>query len=441
VLALLVFSLFAFKVGGLDFGGLLKEESRTFVTVMPDIQTLAEGAKVAIAGHRVGRVTHIEYGSSEDVSLVNRRFQEIWGVAPDDVCERYETAQDRPFYPEDKEPRILVYFEVEREAVEAEGGEHAFDLIGPDSFALLLQEGFLGPHYIQLQLGPAGLRQGAADERAHVFGDAFSHGEDEENPIPLLGREAGLFADLLPQLDELGPRLKSLMRKLDEEMLSDENLTSVSGMLSGADNMIKELRAVIGDRIDPLLNAQSPDGVHELILRPTNELLGNADDLVRALKADIQRVLKDHVEALLVDGRGLIANANGAIDTAEASINTITPKVGTVLDNLREGTADLKQRLDHVQGSLTAALTKAEELMQTGADLLSEASPDLLATFSSLRRTMWEAEIAMRKVRANPAVLLWGDDEKLLSPRSIDPSGRRRAGRAPPYQQRDEDDK
>ncbi len=94
-----------------------------------------------------------------------------------------------------------------------------------------------------------------------------------------------------------------------------------------------------------------------------------------------------------------------------------------------------------IQTDLLAALKSADDLLTSGNELITDGRKDFLETLSSLRRSMWEAEVAMRKIRANPGVVLWGDDEKLLSAWPTDPSSLRRAGRAPPYQQRDENDK
>jgi hypothetical protein len=70
--------------------------------------------------------------------------------------------------------------------------------------------------------------------------------------------------------------------------------------------------------------------------------------------------------------------------------------------------------------------------------MIAENRPDLSESLQALRRTMWELEMGIRKVRANPALLIWGDDEKLLGTWPADESGLRRSGRAAPYEQRDE---
>ena len=51
---------------------------------------------------------------------------------------------------------------------------------------------------------------------------------------------------------------------------------------------------------------------------------------------------------------------------------------------------------------------------------------------------MWEAELLVRKLRANPAFLLFGDDEVDYRVEPTDASRLLRSGRAKPFGQRDE---
>ena len=57
-----------------------------------------------------------------------------------------------------------------------------------------------------------------------------------------------------------------------------------------------------------------------------------------------------------------------------------------------------------------------------------------------LQRALWQGELALRKIRANPGVLFWGDDETDLEARDFDMTDLRLRGRARPYEQRDERD-
>ena len=431
VLALVVFALFSFGAGGGDLFGLLSEEAKTFVAIMPDIQALQVGAKVAVGGQRIGRVTKIEYASGDKSRTFQARYGETWGVSYADVLSDYEREELTPLYPAERPPRVLVYFEIERDTVELDGAEEGmgqFTLVGPSSFALLMQEGFLGPHYIQIRQGPP--RAGA--EAVHVF--SLAAGEGHDSAIPILGMSDDLLGALMAQVE-------SLAAKLDEQLLSSENLESVEGVLGNAKELMVELRALLRERVDPLLDPRLPGSIQQQLVQPAGALLRNANDLVSSLQGDLKRVLTTHVESLVQEAQGLIANANGVLSTVRSTVNEITPKLSSALGNLEEGTRGLDQRLNTLQEQLSGVLAEADSLLTEGNNLVVEMKPDFLESLSSLRRTMWEAEVMMRKLRANPAVVLWGDDEKLLSAWPTDPSEQRRAGRAPPYRQRDENEK
>ncbi|NRA96739.1 MAG: hypothetical protein HRU14_11085 [Planctomycetes bacterium] len=431
LLALIVFAFFAFGAGGGDLFGLLSEESKTFVAVMPDIQALEVGAKVAVGGQRVGRVTKIEYASGDKLGSFQSRYGDAWGVSYGDVLREYESEQKSPLYPADRPPRVLVYFEVDRDTVEEDGvaeGAGRFMLVGPSSFALLMQEGFLGPYYIQLLQGPA--RTGTDAE--HVF--SLSEGEDNESAIPILGMSTDLLAGLATQVE-------SLAAKLDQQLLSAKNLENIEGLLANANQLVVELRALVRDRVDPLLDPRLPGSIQQQLMQPAGALLRNSNEFVVDLRGDIKRVLTTHVEDLVREIQGLIANANGVLDTVHTTVKEITPQVSNTIANLEKGTKGLDQRLNTLQAQLSEVLAQADKLLKEGNGFIVEMKPDFLESLSSLRRTMWEAEVMMRKVRTNPAVLLWGDDEKLLSAWPTDPSDKRRAGRAPPYSQRNENDK
>ena len=69
-----------------------------------------------------------------------------------------------------------------------------------------------------------------------------------------------------------------------------------------------------------------------------------------------------------------------------------------------------------------------------------KSSEQIAEIVRRLRRASWEAEMALRKVRANPAIVIYGDDEANLEAGPTDASALRRTGKAAPYRQRDERD-
>ena len=121
------------------------------------------------------------------------------------------------------------------------------------------------------------------------------------------------------------------------------------------------------------------------------------------------------------------ALAVAAVPAAQAQTSYPTKPVRIVVGFAAGGPSDIVARL------LAQQLTE-----RLGRNVLVENRPEVAETMRRLRRTMWEAEMAMRKIRANPAFLLFGDDEQLLDSNPYDESELRRTGRARPYNQRDE---
>ena len=109
------------------------------------------------------------------------------------------------------------------------------------------------------------------------------------------------------------------------------------------------------------------------------------------------------------------------------------PKVQAILDDLAKTTKEL-------DGHLAEIVENGNKLLATLQGTISENRADIRETARRMRQAMWQAEMALRKIRSNPAVLLVGDNEKDLEARPTDQTKSRIEGRARPYDQRDEGD-
>ena len=126
-----------------------------------------------------------------------------------------------------------------------------------------------------------------------------------------------------------------------------------------------------------------------------------------------------------------------------------------------DGTRDLSDRLDAVQADLQAlvgdasaavtdtrtlirnasvAVTDTRTLLRNVSGVVTDNRAGLAEIVRRLHHTVWHAELALRKIRANPAVLLFGDEESDYEAAPLDETGIRRSGRVKPYGQRDEKD-
>ena len=120
----------------------------------------------------------------------------------------------------------------------------------------------------------------------------------------------------------------------------------------------------------------------------------------------------------------MISNASGILEESR-------PRIGQLLEDLQSTARTLEEKINLVSDD-------AERLLELTQDVVAENRPEIAETMRRLRRTMWEAEMAMRKIRANPAYLIFGDEEQLLNQNPYDNSWIRRSGRAEPFEQRDE---
>ena len=117
---------------------------------------------------------------------------------------------------------------------------------------------------------------------------------------------------------------------------------------------------------------------------------------------------------------------------SQLAVTRLEHAVGaTRIEDLRSTSRTLEDRIKVVSAD-------THRLLELTHDVVDENRPEIAESMRRLRRTMWEAEMAMRKIRANPAYLIFGDDEQILNQNPYDTSWIRRSGRAEPFEQRDE---
>ncbi|MEM7202602.1 MAG: MlaD family protein [Planctomycetota bacterium] len=263
----------------------------------------------------------------------------------------------------------------------------------------LTQDGFLGLHYLALDPG-----RWPADRPPAVLGA-------EEEPVAIRSEPAPGFDTLVAASLPILQRVDRLLARVDAELLHPDSVASARSAL--------EAFAAAVDSVRALLSAENPQGVQSRLLDPLQQLIAHAD--AAALEAP----------ALLSDGRQSIADVQELVAELRGVVEANGPKVQALLDDL----AALSQNADT---QLSGALTEASGALQDVRSAVAENRAGLAETVRRLRRTMWQAEMALRKVRANPAILLFGDDEADLEAGLVDHGALWRSGRAKPYEQRDE---
>jgi ABC-type transporter Mla subunit MlaD len=254
----------------------------------------------------------------------------------------------------------------------------------------LAQDGLLGTHFLKLD---PGYWSGPGPQTI------FKSDLAKQDRVEVGVRGAGGLDDLIAAAQPVVRKVESILGKVDSQVLTDENLVYVDTMLENLAGAVTDARTLV-DNLNMMTDREDPLGIQQKLVEPANRLIVSGEEAIRMLRGEIKGP----------EGR-----------------------VNRILDNLADATDDLEGRLDALQGDM-------QELMGTATGILSENRADIAEIVRRLRRTMWQVEMAARKVRANPSVLVFGDDEKMLEATMIDEGGLRRTGRARPYEQRDESD-
>ncbi len=257
----------------------------------------------------------------------------------------------------------------------------------------LAQESLLAPHFLELDPG----RWPASRPPLTLF-------EAKLPEFVPIASEAGvgieeLMALARPAIDELG----TLIKTVNQELLSATNLEAINRGIGA----FGELDAVMAE------GRQIATTLNQGILGPDN---------VEAIDRMIH-----NLDGAVADGRSVAARLDALFDAEQ------DPRLDALLTEARAAATELRESLNTVSADLSRLLNNTDRVVGQAETELAEAT-------RRLRRTLWQGEMALRKIRANPALLFFGDDETDLEARDLDLTEIRLRGRARPYEQRDEQD-
>lgn len=382
---------FAFRAGGVSPLGLLQSRPVECVAQFTDVQGLMTGAPVLAAGRKVGEVRSISLIEAPMTDAQRRRRAERLdeGAAPPPPGALTAAV----------EVRFLIR-------------DPSLRLDPATARVQVGQDGLLGESI--LLLDPGYWSQASAPLLKRTV----------QQPLALKAENPAGINEAIAELAPTIRRVRSVLGKIDDRIATAENFDALAQTIVSARNFVQSLERFV----------QEEDGaLYARIVQPLNALLTNADESITQLRTRLLESTLAEAEQFLEDGRGLVAEARQAVASARGAIDDASPKVQTLLEDADAAARTLQSRIDEVAEEAQALLAQSQ-----GA--VTSAQPELLESLRRLRRTMWEAELAMRKIRANPAVLLFGDDDRLLDAPPLDAQGLRTTGRARPYQQRDEND-
>jgi len=245
---------------------------------------------------------------------------------------------------------------------------------------------------------------------------------DADEPLRIRGVDQPGIGQMIAQLQPLVERVNRITRKVDRGLLAERNVTAISDFLDDLHMSMQRVRLVL-DANEGALDRK--------VLTPLNTVLTDASSSIRALRTRLMERTLPRAEKLMADGSAFAQEAKQVADEAEDVLASNRDRVRQLLEQAVSTARELETRLARVAED-------TETLLARGDAMLTENRAEVAETVRRARRALWQAEMGLRKIRANPAVLFFGDDERLLGAEPIDASWLRHSGRAEPYQQRDE---
>ena len=391
--AVVVFCLFSFQVGAFDLSRLLGKPRVSCCADFREARGLVSGSSVKVAGLDVGRVTGLRFVRKELTADAVVRLVEILGAEAAEGLAEGLTRQVVEISFEILDPTLRIDLASASVSVAKTG------LLGSD--VLALDPGFW-----------KGEREPLLDR-------------DVKEPLRLTSRESISLNQMVSQLAPAVKSIESILDTLDQELLSPANVEQLGATLTNLNGSVEEIRV--------LLDRENEAGLQQHVLDPLHSLLVNADQGVQDVKDRLLQQTLAQAEAVLADGQALVRSTDQAVGRAKALIEELGPRARQVVDELLALTSELDTTLVALRDDTQATLASVQTI-------LTENQPQILETVRRLRAAAWEAEMALRKIRANPAYLLFGDDEQVLEQRVADEGIWRGSGRARPYGQRDENE-
>ncbi len=253
----------------------------------------------------------------------------------------------------------------------------------------LAADSLLAPFYLELDPG----NWDAGNTKIKTL-FAASH----PDPLEIASMEESGLDELValakPILEDVGEAVD----RLNKRLFSGENLERMGSLLATAESVFTELREVVARLDDHVLS----------------------EDNTARLTAAIQEL-----EKTAQGSSELIAALNRLLDREK------DPRLHQIVDDVSQATQGLDGRLRGLQ-------IEMQELVSDLRAVVGENRGSIAESTSRLKRALWHAELALRKIRANPAVLLFGAEEDAFEAEVVDETRLRAGARARPYGQREE---
>lgn len=236
------------------------------------------------------------------------------------------------------------------------------------------------------------------------------------------------YLDIAPGTGPLVPPGGTLLGSLGgvEGMLA-----SLAGLGGGLDDISKALHTLLTDTTQPHSVPVTLASVHRLVdslLPRLMTLTASADDLVKGIQQDVARTSStagqtlQRLEAILADNRGglqsLVRELNASLTEVRQTVVVLRRvaessqgQVASLAETLRTVSDTLQRRTEEVTAGV-------QRLLEHADGMLVQNDRNLYVTLENLRLMTDNLKATSQLLRANPAVLLWGNRH----PHSPDPA-------------------
>ncbi len=244
-----------------------------------------------------------------------------------------------------------------------------------DSVLILKQDGMLGPKYLEISPGTRG-------------GERAAGGAELQGVVP------PAITDLTAAVEKPLQRIDRLLEHLDAILGKPENQKNLAAILDETRGLLEKL----GGHVERVAKLVADTG------EKTQAVLGEVQGTVQSARGPLLATLKNAEEA------------SGKLS------KTLDETVSRVLKNVEELTARASKTADHL-----------DQLLKDADGMLVANNRNIYETIRSFRDTAYHMEQAAKRIRANPAILLFGADETEEARVRADETEIRLKGRARRY--------
>jgi len=248
-----------------------------------------------------------------------------------------------------------------------------------DSVVTVKQDGILGPKYLEISPGSPG-------------------GKRLAGGATLLGIVPTAFVELGPSFEGPLQRLDKLLENLNLILGDAEFRKNIDGLLTES----RSLLANMNEQVTKLGTVASKTG------DKSQEVLTELDETIKSVREPLTKTLKNTDE--------------------------LTVHLTKDADQLTE---KLAKTLDEVTARLARAGDALDQLLKDSDGLVVRNNTNLYETLRGLRDTTHHLELAAKRIRANPSVLLFGAPETPEELKHADETELRLKGRARRYDKED----